>query len=476
MKTRTMWITIGVAAILILMAGGAGALPGRTEPDATVASKINYQGRLTDPGGAPLSGNFPMRFQVYDDPGAGAQLWDSGIVNISVDQGLFNVALSVDPTDFDGRALWLRIYVDGEWLSPRQELLPVPYALSLRPGAVVQGEPTGWEGHVLRVNMDGAYPLGKAIWGSVATGQALRGNATGGYGVIGYTEEGYGVYGIDGGGDVARGYGGYFDSSNGVGVYGHSNATSYYTNMYAPGVYGRSANGAGVYGVADGMAWPSYGGVFEGRVGVGALSSGTSTQDGYAGTFVSKNFRGIYAISQAGYYDAYFGGTGGIYAANYWLLRADRTIVVNGGDEALEAGDVVAIAGVVNSPDGGGPLLAVRKAGGGDAAAVVGIAVQAVRVEMHAMDGIETPDVQPVAGSAPPGGYLAMVSSGLVAAVKVDPSAGSLQIGDLITASSVPGTARKVTAGAASEGAVLGKVAGPVDAATDTVPVFVTLR
>jgi hypothetical protein len=475
MKTRTMWMTIAVLAALALAAGGAGALSGPV-PEAIVDSGINYQGRLTDPGGAPLSGTFPMRFQLYDDPGGGTMLWDSGVVNVGVDHGLFNVKLAVNPAQFNGQGLWLRIYVDGEWLSPRQELLPVPYALSLRPGAIVQGEPTGWEGHVLKVNMDGAYPLGKAIWGSVATGQALRGNATGGYGVIGYTEEGYGVYGVDSGGATARGYGGYFDSSNGVGVYGHSSAPSYYTNMYAPGVYGRSANGAGVYGLSDGTTWPGYGGVFEGRAGVAARSSGTSSQDGYAGTFVSQNFRGIYVISQAGYYDAYFGGTGGIYAANYWLLRADRTIVVNGGDEALDTGDVVAIASVVDSPDGGGPLLAVRKASGGDAAAVVGVAVQAVRVEKREIDSVETLDVQPVAGSAPPGGYLAMVSSGLVAAVKVDPSAGSLQIGDLITVSNVPGAARKVTPGAESGGTIVGKVAGPVDATTGTVPVFVTLR
>jgi hypothetical protein len=69
-----------------------------------------------------------------------------------------------------------------------------------------------------------------------------------------------------------------------------------------------------------------------------------------------------------------------------------------------------------------------------------------------------------------------MVSSGLVAAVKVDPSAGSLQIGDLITVSNVPGALCKVTPGAESGGTILGKVAGPVDATAGTVPVFVTLR
>jgi hypothetical protein len=479
MNTRKLWITAALATVLVLAAGGAAALPGVTSPDAIVASKINYQGRLTDPGGAPLSGTFPMRFQVYDDPAAGTLLWDSGVINVDVDHGLFNVALAVDPANFNGQALWLRIYVDGEWLSPRQELLPVPYALSLRPGAIVQGEPTGWEGHVVRVNMEGAYPLGKAVWGTVSTGQAIRGDATGGYGLIGYTEEGYAVYGVDSGGAVARGYGGYFDSANGVGVYGHSNAPSYYTNMYAPGVYGRSAHGAGVYGLGDSTSWPGYGGYFEGRLGVGARSSGTSSQDGYAGSFVSENYRGIFVLSQGGWYDAYFAGIGGVYSAGgYWSLRADRTLVVNGSDETLEPGDVVALAGVVESPFGGEPLLAVRKADASHASAIVGVAVQAVRLEMKEVErgAGETLDVQPVEGNIPPQGYLAIVTGGLAPAVRVDAPSESLEIGDLLTVSSRPGRVQKAGASVQSDGTILGKVAGPVDVETGTVPVFVVLR
>jgi hypothetical protein len=69
----------------------------------TVASKINYQGRLTDPGGLPLSGNFQMRLQIYNDPVAGALRSDSGFVVVSVDHGLFNAELRVDQADFTTR-------------------------------------------------------------------------------------------------------------------------------------------------------------------------------------------------------------------------------------------------------------------------------------------------------------------------------------------------------------------------------------
>jgi len=480
MKTRTMWMAVATVAVLVLIVGGAGAVPPRSIPEATVTDTINYQGRLTDPSGTPLDGTYPMRFQVHDDPVVNSVLWDSGIVSVEVDHGLFNVALDVDPTDFDGQGLWLRIYVDSEWLTPRQELMPVPYALSLRPGAEIEGEPTAWDGWVLRVNMDGSYPVGKAIWGSTATGTAVRGESTGGYGVYGYSEDGYAVSGVNSGTNQARGYGGHFSSQNGVGVYGYSSAQSHYANRYAPGVYGRSANGAGVYGLTDSSSWTGYGGYFEGRIGVGARSTGEEAGNGYAASFVSENYRGIYGTSLASYYAAYFESAAGIYSSGgYSTLHASQLVVVNGGDEALEPGDVVAIAGIVESPDGGEPLLSVHKADEFNSKALVGVVVQAMRVEMKEIEGEEgltSLDVQPVEGTVSPGGYLAIVTSGLAPAVKVDVPTASLEIGDLITASAVPGVAWKVAAGLEGHEAILGKVAGPVDAETGTVPVFITLR
>ena len=477
MKTKSMWLAVLVAAALVLMAGGAGALAGPTAPEVAVASKINYQGRLTDPGGAPLNGTFPMTFQIYDDPGAGALLWDSGVLNVGVDHGLFNVALAVDPAAFNGQGLWLRIYVNGEWLSPRQELLPVPYALSMRPGAEVKGQPTAWDGWVFKVTMDGAFPVAGAMYGSTATGAAVYGTSAGGYGLQGYSEDGYAVYGRDGGSSQSRGYGGYFTSNTGVGVYGYSSAQSSVANMYAPGVYGRSDNGVGVYGASDSTSWPAYGGVFEGRVGLDVRGTGPWTEGGYAAEFVSEHYRGIYVISQAGFYDGYFGGAGGVFAAQYWSVLAERTVVFNDSDETLEPGDVVAIAGIVASPRGGEPLLAVRRADAAHSEAVAGVVVQAMHVEMkrlEGMDGIEFLDVQPVEGSVPPKSYLAIVTHGLVPAVKV--AGGSLQIGDLLIISATPGAVCKAVPGLESSGTILGKAAGPVDAETGMVPVFVVLR
>jgi hypothetical protein len=250
MRNRTLWLTVVVAAGLILAAGAAGALPAAPDPDADLAAEINYQGRLTDAGGNPLDGTVNMRFQIWSMEAGGTQWWDSGLMAVDVDGGLFNVVLAVNPRNFNGQELWLAIQVNGEWLSPRQKLLAVPYALGLRPGVEVRGQPDP-SGYVLRVQMDGDHATRAAVWGYTGTGDAVRGTAAGGYGLSGYTDDGYAVYGHDMGGNTARGYGGYFTSDNGVGVYGYSSASSYYTNAYKPGVYGRSAGGVGVYGRSE---------------------------------------------------------------------------------------------------------------------------------------------------------------------------------------------------------------------------------
>jgi hypothetical protein len=496
MKAIRVIALLSVLALLVMTAGGASSQgSGPLEPNAltgAVAAAISYQGRLVHPAtGMPLSGAYDLEFTFWSLSDGGGQIGATISRNAqTITNGLYSTLLEVDPANINGQELWLQIRVratGGTWetLTPRVQVLPTAYALSLRPGAQIQGIPTAWtEGWVLDVSMDGAYPLASAVRASTATGTALYGNSTGGYGLYGYSENGYAMYGVDAGSTQARGYGGYFTSTNGVGVFGYSDAQSHYTNMYAPGVYGASTYGAGVYGLGTGTTWPAYGGVFEGRSGVSAHSTGTSTQDGYAGVFVSQNFRGIYAASQAGYYDAYFGGTGGIYAANYWALYADRTLVVNGGDEVLEPGDVVAISNVATPlMDGGAPVLAVRKASGTTDIAIVGVVAQAVRVQEKEQpndpSGPKQIDIQPVEGNIPPGGYLAMISHGLAPAVKVMTPAEELRVGDLLIPSTVPGRAEAPRADGQpvyTAGTILGKVAGPFDPKTGTVPVFVTLQ
>ncbi|RLC79774.1 MAG: hypothetical protein DRI61_07165, partial [Chloroflexi bacterium] len=131
---------------LLLVAFGVWAGPEEhivTAPSAqatVVSTTISYQGRLLDSGGNPVDGTRVMTFSLYAQASGGTPLW-SRSEDVTINDGMFNVYLDVDPDLFDGRALWLGVQVEGDAqeMQPRQPLLPVPYALSLRPGAVISG-------------------------------------------------------------------------------------------------------------------------------------------------------------------------------------------------------------------------------------------------------------------------------------------------------------------------------------------------
>ncbi len=523
MKTIRIVTLLCVFGLLTITASGvqsqsSGALE-TSAPAATVAAAISYQGRLVNPStGAPLSGTYDLEFTFWSLSGGGSQIGATIPRNAQIiTNGLYSTQLAVDPANINGQELWLQIRVrltGGTWetLNPRVQVLPTAYALSLRPGAHIEGSVAKPESIVAATNTSSGFGLrgesqdvggfgvygyngyasggyGGGVVGSVlASGYGVIGKSDSGHGVgvAGYTDDGYAVAGYDFGSTQGRGYGGYFYSNSGVGAYGYSYATSSANNVYAPGVYGRSENGVGVYGL--GSTTGKAGGTFEGRIGVNAIGTGSAADSGYAGYFVSREYHGIYARGRTSYYDGYFAGNGGIYVAGgVYPLRADRTIAVNGSAETLEPGDIVAIAGIA-APlmEGGEPLLAVRKANGATDSAVVGVVVQAIQVQeverSENPPGQESLDVQPVEGNILPDGYLAIVTHGLVPAVKVDAlAAESLHIGDLLTPSAVPGQAKVCQTDEAEQaifttGTILGKVAGPLDPETGTVPIFVILQ
>jgi hypothetical protein len=106
-----------------------------------VPSTMTYQGRLTDPAGAPLSGDYNVQFLIYPDSVGGAPLWqefhNSGTERVHVDlYGLFEVLLgefvSLSPSVFAGAGStpYLEIIINGEPLTPRKPLNSVPYAFT----------------------------------------------------------------------------------------------------------------------------------------------------------------------------------------------------------------------------------------------------------------------------------------------------------------------------------------------------------
>ena len=100
-----------------------------------VASKIRYQGQLKDDAGNPLDGIYDMEFQLWTADTGGNEVGDVvTIPGVCVTNGLFSVVLPVEASQFDGKALWVEVKIDGYTYGPRQEILSVPYALhSLSP-------------------------------------------------------------------------------------------------------------------------------------------------------------------------------------------------------------------------------------------------------------------------------------------------------------------------------------------------------
>ena len=116
------------------------AAPG---PSATT---VNYQGRLADSSGNPLSGSYGMTFALYDASIGGNLVWGpESHAAVPVSDGLFSVGLGSQtdggiPTSVWGGDRYLEITVGGETLSPRELIRSVPVAgmaLTVPDGSIV---------------------------------------------------------------------------------------------------------------------------------------------------------------------------------------------------------------------------------------------------------------------------------------------------------------------------------------------------
>jgi len=265
MKNRTIVTILTITVILGLFAAAGSAMAGPAEQGevssaATVNSKMSYQGRLTNPGGEPLNGNFNLNFELYDAASGGTKVWEQMKDSVQVQGGLFTVELDVDPYKFNGEGLWLAITVNGQLLEPRQEITPVPYAFSLRPGAVISSPgPT----NLVVENLAGGY--------------AVQGWSRNNIGLAGFSLSG----GIT---DWPAGQHGVYGRGEGTGVYGVGGWAGVYGTGENHGVKGESINGDGLRGI---------------------------TTDGYGVYGTSTNGYGGFFSSQADHYDLALGGAVG---------------------------------------------------------------------------------------------------------------------------------------------------------------------
>jgi hypothetical protein len=485
-----------IAFLAILLLGFLLHLPLQ----AQVTQNITYQGQLADNMGQPQDGTFNMRFRVYDHPTSGTLLYDSGTGPIAVSGGLFQVSLPVAHDNVDGRALWLRIDVAGQTLTPRQEITPAPYALSLRPGALVR---------------------------QVATGTALRVESTQGVGLRG-TGRVYGVHGVTSGASTGAGYGGYFESSTGIGVHGHSTAPSSGSNLLAPGVsgysqfgvgiLGQAATGFGIYGTSPGSgiggvgqaygvygrsAAPSqgsgYGGYFESSTGIGVSGRSTAPSSGtnvYAPGVYGFSQQGSGVLGQAGTGSSAIGGyflqgsgagswagvfSGRVFVAGDLTVTGTKTgyvadIAVNDDPMPLESGDLVIVTGYGEAVVGEIPLIRVRRADVMDSRAIIGVVEKAFIepvIGEHVADTEQT-ETYDDPSVIEPGSLLQVVTLGAFRAIKVDASYAPIRPGDLLVSSDNPGHARRNDY--PSVGTVVGKALGELESGTGTIPVMVSLQ
>jgi hypothetical protein len=115
---------------------------------AAVPPVITYQGRLTQSDGSPYTDNKLVRFAVYN--GNGSEVWNSGFLNISFQDGLFTVCLgetpqpALTPAVFADSVAALGITVDTDpELSPRTSFTTQPFAYHAVEAEVAADVPAG---------------------------------------------------------------------------------------------------------------------------------------------------------------------------------------------------------------------------------------------------------------------------------------------------------------------------------------------
>ena len=292
-----------VFLLVVTLTGMVGAsASGPLAPAAPVSTAFTYQGRLTD-GGSPANGAYDLRFSLFDAASGGAQVGSTQALNdVTVADGYFTVALDFGASVFKGEARWIVVEVrpgasTGSYttLSPRTQLASVPYALGLRPGAVINtsqpdvpaltvGAPNANSNALVATGNAAGYAVifgedqspagGYGLYGKSGSGTGVRGESTSWAGVWGESTDASGVVGISAG------------QFNG-GVFGQNTGSGY-------GVYGQATIGAGVYGQSTN--WLGVYGQSTNQTGVVGESSG---HDGVRGTTTAANRIGVKGVANA---------------------------------------------------------------------------------------------------------------------------------------------------------------------------------
>jgi hypothetical protein len=128
---------------------------------------MSFNARLTDTGGAPVTGSHALSFSIYDAATGGTSQWTENTAGASFStDGVVYVELGattpLTPAALDGRKMFLEISVDGTVMTPRLPIVSVPYAIrsSVAASALAIGSIT--ESQVQR-RVTGTCNAGQAI-------------------------------------------------------------------------------------------------------------------------------------------------------------------------------------------------------------------------------------------------------------------------------------------------------------------------
>lgn len=485
MKSRNM-LTILVLALGLII------FPAKVSEATSMGTAFTYQGRLIDANSA-ANGLYDFQFKLFDDPCTGSLI--AGPVNepnLDVIDGYFTAALDFGANVFAGDARWLEIGVrpgdpcEYTILSPRQEVTPTPYAIY----AETAGDDNDW---MISVNDMYSIPSGNVGIGTASPWQKFHiadsgmtslfvhntlDNVLGQLQADSSSVSVQSIYNhplrfsIN---DIGRLY---IDTTGNVGI----GTTSPGEKLHVVGNLKLADSGGNdaVVIKADGMGSAGQISMYDtdGDETVRLVAAEISTQgagltlkDGYGTTTIEL--------------DADFAGTGGYIA----LSKADGTQVITldadyngdgriitqelqitGGSDLSEQFDIEGAKDVVKpgmlvsiDPKRPGKLLISKAAYDNKVAGIISGA-----------GGVKPGMMMGQKGSAADGVYPVALTGRVYC--WADASTGAIQPGDLLTTSSVPGHAMKVSEHSRAWGAIIGKAMTPLEKGKGLVLVLVSLQ
>jgi hypothetical protein len=329
--------------VTTLLAGGFTTL----SPALAQGTAFTYQGRLIT-GGTNANGSYDLTFALFTASSGGVQVGGT-LTNaaVGVSDGLFTLPLDFGFV-FNGTPYWLQIGVRTNGvgaftaLSPRQQLTPVPYAITAEnvDGSVSASQLTGTLG-------PGLFPIPLDLTGSTATplfeaDQAGTGTAI------------YGTHASTAGtsaavqGDTAS------TAAAAYAVYGLVSSTS--PGGFSAAVRGQN-NGTGGLGIG---VWGSQAGSGWGVYGTAASGIGVNASGGSGIGLAASGGTGVSASGSTGSgVDATASSTAGIGVAGTHSAT-DGTAAGVQGTTASTASLANAVYGLVSSTSPGGFSAAVR--------------------------------------------------------------------------------------------------------------------